>query len=348
MRPFLCRIIILPIILISSACTETLPNSDAPDLAPTGWYSVYFSEPNSPSAASYRGGPDVALAKAIDSARASVDMAIHDLDLWSLRDALIDAHRRGVSVRVVVESDNADNPEIEELIQAGIEVVLDRNAALMHNKFVVIDQFEVWTGSMNFTINGAYKNDNNLLRLRSSLLAQSYLAEFEEMYVKGLYGSISSANTPDQSFTHEGTRIEVYFSPDDNAAGRIIELINNAETSILFMAFSFTSDPISDAVVAAQGRGVQVSGVLETSQASQQGGEFFRMSDLGIDVVLDGNPRNMHHKVIIIDGYIVITGSYNFSRNAEERNDENTIILYNAAIAQLFMDEFQRVYALHR
>ena len=314
----------------------------------SAWYTVYFSEPGSSEASSYRGGPDTALAEAINSARASVDMAIHDLDLWSLRDALIDAHRRGVTVRLVVESDNANNPEIEEVIQAGIEVVLDRNPNLMHNKFAVIDQFEVWTGSMNFTINGAYKNDNNLVRLRSSVLAQSYLAEFDEMFTNGLYGSTSSANTANQSFTHEGTLIEVYFSPDDNPAGRIIELINNAEHSIQFMAFSFTSDPIGDAIIAAHGRGVEVSGVLETSQASQQGGEFFRLSDEGIDVALDGNPNNMHHKVIIIDGKIVITGSYNFSRNAEERNDENIVILYNVDIANLFLEEFLRVFELRQ
>jgi phosphatidylserine/phosphatidylglycerophosphate/cardiolipin synthase-like enzyme len=348
MRSIIRKLIFLLAIFLFSACTEALTIPNSSDTASSIWYTVYFSRPESPSAASYRGGPDAALAEAIDSARASVDMAIHDLDLWSIRDALIGAHRRGVTVRVVVESENAANSEIEEMVQAGIEVVFDRNLALMHNKFVVIDQFEVWTGSMNFTINGAYKNDNNLVQLRSSILAQSYMAEFEEMYVKGLYGGISSANTPDQSFTHDGTLIEVYFSPDDNAASRIVELINNAEQSIQFMAFSFTSDPISDAMIAAQGRGVQVSGVLETSQASQQGGEFFRLSDMGIDVVLDGNPNNMHHKVIIIDGYIVITGSYNFSRSAEERNDENTVILYNADIARLFVEEFTRVFALRR
>ena len=56
----------------------------------------------------------------------------------------------------------------------------------------------------------------------------------------------------------------------------------------------------------------------------------------------------MHPKVIIMDAHIVLTGSYNFSRSAEVRNDENTIILYNDTIAQLFIAEFQRVFALRR
>ncbi|MCH7664244.1 MAG: phospholipase, partial [Chloroflexi bacterium] len=338
----------LLLFLLLSACTA-LPTTTVPaETASSNWYSIYFSEPNNPNAASFSGGPDAALANAIDQARASVDVAIHDLDLWSIRDALINAHRRGVIVRMVVESDYLANPEMEELLQAGIPIIEDNRSSLMHNKFVVIDQFEVWTGSMNFTLNGAYKNDNNLMRLRSTRLAEDFTAEFEEMFVDGEFGARSPSESPYQIFTIEGTQIEVYFSPEDDTVIRIIELIDSAQQSIHFMAFSFTSDPISDAIIAAHQRGVLVTGLFETSQASQQGGEFFRLADLDMDVALDGNPRNMHHKVIIIDAYIVITGSYNFSANAEERNDENTIILYNAEIAAIFIEEFQRVFALRR
>ena len=79
-------------------------------------------------------------------------MAIHFLDLWSIRDALIDAHRRGVAVRLVTESDNMHVPEIQEVREAGIPVLGDRREGRMHNKFVVIDRQEVWTGSLNLFI----------------------------------------------------------------------------------------------------------------------------------------------------------------------------------------------------
>ena len=69
-------------------------------------------------------------------------------------------------------------------------------------------------------------------------------------------------------------------------------------------------------------------------------------SNAGLDVWLDGNPRLMHHKVIIIDGQIVITGSYNFSNNAEQNNDENTLIIHNQDIAAQYMTEFQQIYDL--
>ena len=75
------------------------------------------------------------------------------------------------------------------------------------------------------------------------------------------------------------------------------------------------------------------------------GTEFDLFRQAGLDVRIDGNAGQMHHKVFIVDGKIVAFGSYNFSKSAEERNDENIIIVYNQQIAEFFMQEFERVYA---
>jgi phosphatidylserine/phosphatidylglycerophosphate/cardiolipin synthase-like enzyme len=91
--------------------------------------------------------------------------------------------------------------------------------------------------------------------------------------------------------------------------------------------------------------GVTVAGVLERTQfRSNIGSEYLTFTAAGIDVRLDGNPRNMHHKVMIIDEQIVVTGSYNFSSGAELRNDENTIFIHNEDIARLYLGEFERVF----
>lgn len=310
----------------------------------TDWVSIYFSDPSRSDELNYRGGPDDALAASIRSAQVSVDVAIYDLNLWSLRDALIAAHKRGVAVRVVTESDNLDEPELQDLIDAGIDVLGDRREGLMHNKFVVIDSLEVWTGSMNFTTNGAYLNDNNLVRIRSSRLAQDYTLEFEEMFEDDLFGPDERANTPYPRLTIEGTDVEVYFSPDDGTLQRLLELVQAAQSSIYFLAYSYTSDDLASAMLARADAGVTVSGVFEASQyTSNIGSEFDLFQQSGVPVYLDGNSRNMHHKVIIIDNQIVITGSYNFSANAERRNDENTLIIHNAQIAALYRQEFERV-----
>jgi hypothetical protein len=144
-----------------------------------------------------------------------VDVAVLQLDLWSIRDALLEAHRDGVKVRLVVESDYSDSQELQELIEAGIPVLGDRREGLMHNKFTIIDRQEVWTGSMNYTITDGYRNNNNLVRINSPQLAQNYTTEFEEMFVDDSFGPGSPANTPNPSMILNGVRLESCFSPDD-------------------------------------------------------------------------------------------------------------------------------------
>jgi len=183
-----------------------------PGTPTSNWFSVYFTDPAGTAAKSLRGGPDAHLAAAINAAKLSVDIAAYELDLYSVRDALIDAHRRGVTVRFVTDSDNIEKHEVQDLKDAGIPVLGDRHEGLMHDKFVVIDRLEVWSGSMNYTINDAYKNNNNLIRIRSPHLAEDYTAEFEEMFINDQFGPDSPANTPYPSLSVEGTPIEVYFS----------------------------------------------------------------------------------------------------------------------------------------
>jgi phosphatidylserine/phosphatidylglycerophosphate/cardiolipin synthase-like enzyme len=317
----------------------TLSQEDA------AWYSLYFTDPGSPEANSLRGGPDEALRAAIDGARISLDLAVYEIDLYRIRDALINAQRRGVSVRVVTDSDYLDEDAVQGILEAGIPVLGDRREGFMHNKFAVVDRQEVWTGSMNFTVNDAYRNNNNLVRIRSLELAEDYTVEFDEMFEEDLFGPSASSDTPHPTITVEGTQIEVYFSPDDGTARRLVELLEGAQESIYFLAYSFTSDDIAKAIMERAKAGVTAAGVMETSQyESNQGSEYDRFKKAGLDVRLDGNPRNMHHKVLIIDGQSVVTGSYNFSRNAEEINDENTLIIHNEEIAGGYLAEFEMIF----
>jgi phosphatidylserine/phosphatidylglycerophosphate/cardiolipin synthase-like enzyme len=340
------------LIFIASACTPGARLQSTTTPAATvdiggDWYTVYFTVPTAPNASSYRGGPDEDLAATIDQARLSVDTAIYDLNLWSIRDALIAAHRRGVSVRVVTESDNMDEQEVQELKDAGIQVLGDRHESLMHDKFVVIDRSQVWTGSMNFTTGGAYLDNNNLICLQSTKLAQAYTHEFEQMFVKDLFSSEKTSGITDPIVTVNDSPIEVYFSPEDDTLEHILSAVNSAQNSIDFLAYSFTSDELAAALIARAKAGVTVRGVFDKDQYhSNSGTEFDTLTNAGLDVRLDGNARLMHHKVIIIDGQVVITGSYNFSKNAEQNNDENTLIIQNQAIAAQYLAEFQQVYEL--
>jgi phosphatidylserine/phosphatidylglycerophosphate/cardiolipin synthase-like enzyme len=318
----------------------------SPVAAPGEAIEVFFTDPDSPNASSYRGGPDQSLADAIDQARLSVDIAVFDLNLWSLRDALIAAHRRGIAVRLVVDSDYLDEDEIQEVKAAGIPVLGDRRESLMHNKFTVIDRQEAWTGSMNYTITDSYRNNNNLLRIRSAPLAESYTAEFDEMFVEDSFGAGSPANTLHPKVQVDDARLEIYFSPDDGTADRLVELVQGAQDSIYFLAYSFTLDELAEALVERGQAGVRVAGVMEASQVeSNTGSDYERFVAAGLDVRLDGNPRNMHHKVLIIDEQVVVTGSYNFSLSAETRNDENTLVIFDPEVTDMYLEEFRQVYA---
>ncbi|TFH32656.1 MAG: DUF1669 domain-containing protein [Anaerolineales bacterium] len=305
---------------------------------------VFFSNPLDPAASSLRGGPDVELASAIDAAQYSVDMAIYKLDLWSLRDALIEAYQRGVRVRVVVESANAGEAEIEALVARGIKVREDQREALMHHKFTVIDGFEVWTGSMNYSVNGAYRHDNNLLRVRSAEVGADYTREFEEMFVEDRFGGLSRADTPFPETQVDGYPVEVYFSPDDGVQAHLVDLLQESQTSIEMLAFSLTSDLLGEALLEAARDGVNVRIVVERDQAGNTGSEVERLLQAGIPLRLDTNPNSMHHKVIVIDGSTVVTGSYNFSRSAEDFNDENVIIVHNPELAAEYLVEFNRIF----
>src|SRR3990172_6990572 len=308
-----------------------------------GWDSVYFTQPVAPARRSFEGGPDEPLAQAIDQAQYSVEVAAYELDLWSVRDALIRAHRRGVTVRLITDSDNLGTDEIADLAAAGIPLHGDEREPLMHHKFVVLDRLEVWTGSMNYTVNGAYRNNENLIRIRSAGLAQDYLREFEEMYSEQRFGALSLVDTPFGNLEVQGVPLEVLFSPEDSVLERLLDLVRKAQGSLHFLAFSFTSDELGQSLLALAENGVEVQGVMESSQAAGQGSEYARLREAGLGVRLDGNPYSMHHKVLIIDGRIVVTGSYNFSRSAEERNDENVLILFDPQLAAAYEQEFQRV-----
>lgn len=320
--------------------------ADAPfiDASPSeGMIEVFFSDPDSPTASTRRGGVDVHLAEAIDHARYSVDVAVLRLDLWSIRDALIEAHQRGVIVRVVTDDSYADEDEILDLRQAGIDVVVDPSDALMHHKFTVIDSMDVWTGSMNYTLNGAYRHNNNLVHLHSREVAADYSREFDEMFEDGLFGASSVMDTPYPQIVLDGVDVGIYFSPDDMAALQIVDALEEATESIVFMAYSLTLDPIADTMLSRAAEGVMVAGVIEADQASNTGSDVERLIEGGVDLRLDGNPDKMHHKVIIIDGEIVITGSYNFSSSAEERNDENLLIIRSEALAAMYLAEYDRI-----
>ncbi|OHD65028.1 MAG: hypothetical protein A2176_04575 [Spirochaetes bacterium RBG_13_51_14] len=322
-----------------------------PGLDGAGWWRLYFTSPGNRGIVSNRTNPQTGLVSIINKAERYIYGAFYEVSSPRVVSALCAARTRGVDVKIVTEQNTMRKRGrvMGQFERAGVDVVTDNRRGLMHNKFAVIDGRYLWTGSYNPTVNDSEKNNNNAILIYSSLLAGIYRNEFMEMFEDRIFGNRREAG-PFADLRNryyvkiDDTGINVYFSPEDNVERIILMRLAKAKSTIHFMAFSFTSDGIGEMMIKKFKQGVQVYGIFERRGANGGHSEYVKMKLEGLPVKLDRNRNAMHHKVIIIDGVRVITGSYNFSRNAKNVNDENILIIDNREIAAEYLEEFKRLY----
>lgn len=124
-------------------------------------------------------------------------------------------------------------------------------------------------------------------------------------------------------------QVEIGFSPEGGAEALVIRAIGAAQQEILVAAYSFTSKPIAQALLAAHKRGVQIRAVLDKSQRSERYSAATFLANQGIRVRIDEKHAIQHNKYLVIDGHSVELGSFNYSRAAAERNAENVLVIWN-------------------
>ena len=173
----------------------------------------------------------------------------------------------------------------------------------------------------------------------SEILARNYEDEFQEMW-NGIFKKGEPVKNPQVQLGE--IKIKNYFCPEDHCAQRVEEELKKAQKEIYFMIFSFTHKNIGNVLLLKKSENLTLRGVMDASQISQ-----YSVYDLfkyqGVDVLKDGNKYKLHHKVFIIDNQTVITGSFNPSAGGDEKNDENVLIIEDEAIAQRFLQEFEKV-----
>lgn len=130
---------------------------------------------------------------------------------------------------------------------------------------------------------------------------------------------------------------EVYFSPHGGCTEAIIRELNKTKSAVLVQAYSFTSAPIAKAMLNAHKRKVRVEVILDKSQVKDTYSSAMFFINQGIPVRIDDKHGIAHNKVIVIDGEIVITGSFNFTKAAEENNAENPLVIHDKKLASLYM-----------
>jgi phosphatidylserine/phosphatidylglycerophosphate/cardiolipin synthase-like enzyme len=137
--------------------------------------------------------------------------------------------------------------------------------------------------------------------------------------------------------------LQVYFSPNGGCTDAIIQQINRAKTEILIQAYSFTSKPIAQALIAAQKRGVKITAVLDKSNLTQKYSAATFLKNVGVPVYIDDKHAIAHNKIMIIDNRVVITGSFNFTMAAETKNAENLLIMEDMPdLTRAYRENFQK------
>jgi phosphatidylserine/phosphatidylglycerophosphate/cardiolipin synthase-like enzyme len=137
------------------------------------------------------------------------------------------------------------------------------------------------------------------------------------------------------------TNWEIYFSPHGGCTDAVIRELDKAKSTILVQAYSFTSAPIAKALLNAHKRGVEVEVILDKSQRTQQYSSATFLYNSGIPTKIDAQHAIAHNKVIIIDVETVITGSFNFTKAAEESNAENLLVIRDKKLAGLYVKNWQ-------
>ena len=135
---------------------------------------------------------------------------------------------------------------------------------------------------------------------------------------------------------------QVYFSPNGGTTQAIIKEINEAKSEILVQAYSFTSSPIAKALVDANKRGVKVEGILDKSQRKAQYTSASFLANMRVPTFIDDKHAIAHNKIMIIDKTTVITGSFNFTKAAENSNAENLLIIKSKELANLYIDSWMK------
>ena len=295
------------------------------------------------------------------SAQHTLDVAAYNFNDQTLEDAFEAAANNGIQIRWIYEGQNA-NVGLNNLPESIVtHPRTDGQGSGMHNKFIVGDaeypeSAFVLTGSTNLTTGNLVQDLNNAIVFEDQSLARAYTIEFNEMWgsdgmtpdaANAKFGPDKTWNTP-VDFVIGGVPVELYFSPSDGTTNAIRQEIEAADSEFEFALLALTRDDLGDAI-AALGQSFFVNPIGGIEQVNTTGSEYENLLSNGVQVYHHNISGDLHHKYAIVDHAslsddpTVITGSHNWSSSAENVNDENTVIVHDARVANLYHQEFQGI-----
>ena len=321
----------------------------------TNYPAVFLNETMSDTLAAY-----------IDRAKYTIDVAQYDYlsyaSVANIATAINSAYSRGVVVRWIYNG-SSPNSALTSL-NSGIKTLASPTTSsygIMHNKFVIIDANSsnvndpiVWTGSADWSQEQIDSDVNNIIIFQDQPLAQAYTAQFNQMW-GGTGASPVTANEKfgpnktdlgQHTFTIGGSTVELYFSPVDGTNTHILDAINSANSQLFFGVYTFTESNDANAIVARKNAGVVTAGIIDQYSNGYSAATILN-SGLGAMVETYTQSTSIYHsKYLIADACditsdpLVLTGSHNWTSSADTKNDENTVIIHNADVANIYYQSF--------
>ena len=183
---------------------------------------------------------------------------------------------------------------------------------------------------------------------RSELLSKAFAAAEAALpqrsqhevldWLKDVSRQLLTASAP------QATLAEALFEPHQDCGARLVSLLDRSRSDVQICVFTITDNSVSGAILGAHKRGVKVRIITDPDKALDRGSDIARLQSAGIPVRVDHASDHMHHKFALFDGKIVVTGSYNWTRGAAERNLENIVISDDTRLVGPFRDEFERLW----
>lgn len=303
----------------------------------------------------------------IKNAKKTIDIAYYGIgDQPKIIQAIKNVQTQGVKVRFITDLDEnanniysntlellkflkysqTDNFQHTSIEKFKISSKKQYKKKLMHNKFMIIDDKVLITGSANISETCLSGFNSNLIFLaKNSDLINYYKKEFEQMY-SGNFHELKNVNESKLvSITDKNLKIEVVFSPKEPVIdNKIIPLVQNAKNYIYIPIFYITHKKLIEELIDAQKRNVDVKIIMDALCANQFKKYVYLMRKNKIKVKVENQAGKMHSKAMIIDDKISIIGSANYSKAANISNDENTLIIYNKDIALAIKNYFLYTY----
>lgn len=317
---------------------------------------------------------DDELVRLIDGAERYMYLSVYNFNKTSVVQAVLRAFQRNIDVRVVGDIDEFYTSGYQTMYHSNINMTLGNANGIQHNKFAVVDDKYVFMGTGNISETDMVRNNNNWYIIQNDTLVKLFKEEFLQMH-NGLFASQKRQRSASTTIILNNSPLEVYFSPyqGDEAMDRIIALVESATTSIHYMIFAHTHDELNAAMIKmARQRGIPVYGIHDSTFVSGVSEEAPKIYSAGFNnngtlhttgpfIRWDGNENTsiknnpahggkMHCKTVLVDAGTpnarMATGSFNWSNNAINNNDENVIIVNQARVVNTIYEQWKGAWGI--